>query len=89
MHPKSLVCATAEPGSFYYWAVTRQARNTVPADYKWKMTPVPTDQPLMFSDKFDYPIRPTHVLQLDFALARLNPRLIIHGVNDYHTRRGY
>jgi hypothetical protein len=66
VHPKSLACATAEPGSFYYWAVTRQARNTVPADYKWKMTPVPSDQPLMFADKFDYPIRPTHVLQLDF-----------------------
>ncbi len=66
VHPKSLVCATAEPGSFYHWMVTRQARSTLPADYKWKTTPVPPDQPLMFADKFDYPIRPTHVLQLDF-----------------------
>jgi hypothetical protein len=66
VHPKSLACATAEPDSFYHAMVTRQARNTVPVNYKWKITPVPPDQPLMFEDKFDYPIRPTHALQLDF-----------------------
>lgn len=67
VHPKSLVCASAEPDSAYHWMVTRQARNTVPTDYKWKIAPVAPDQPPMFADKFDYPIRPTHLLQLDFA----------------------
>jgi hypothetical protein len=30
------------------------------------MTPVRAGQPLLFADKFDYPVRPTHHLQLDF-----------------------
>ena len=66
VHPQALVCATAEPDSFYHRLVTRQAKYTIPSDYKWKMTPIAPDQPLMFADKFDYPVRPTHVLQLDF-----------------------
>jgi hypothetical protein len=49
--------------------VTRQFKDSVPANYKWKIAPMPPDQPLMFADKFDYPIRPTHMLQLDFELA--------------------
>lgn len=69
LHPKSLPCATIEPDSFYTWMVTRQFKDSVPPDYKWKITPVPSDQPLMFADKFDYPVRPTHELQLDFELA--------------------
>lgn len=66
-HPKTLVCASAEPDSAYHWMVTRQARDTVPADYQWKITSLPPDRPPMFADKLDYPIRPTHLLQLDFA----------------------
>jgi hypothetical protein len=69
LHPRSLPCATIEPDSFYTWMVTRQFKDSVPADYKWKITPVPPEQPLMFADKFDYPVRPTHTLQLDFQLA--------------------
>jgi hypothetical protein len=69
LHPKSLPCATIEPDSFYTWMVTRQFKDSVPADYRWKITPVPPEQPLMFADKFDYPVRPTHTLQLDFQLA--------------------
>jgi hypothetical protein len=69
LHPKSLPCATIEPDSFYTWMVTRQFKDSVPEDYRWKITPVPPEQPLMFADKFDYPVRPTHTLQLDFQLA--------------------
>lgn len=66
LHPKALPCASGEAGSFYEETVARQARRPVPADYKWKITPIPPNQPLMFADQFDYPIRPTHLLQLDF-----------------------
>jgi hypothetical protein len=66
LHPKSVSCAGVESGSFYEEIVTRQARRGVPANYTWKMTQVPPQQPPMFEDKFDYPIRPTHLLQLDF-----------------------
>ena len=30
---------------------------------------MPTAQSLLFADKFDYPVRPTHTVQLDFVLA--------------------
>jgi hypothetical protein len=66
LHPKTLPCASGESGSFYDEIFARQARRTVPADYKWTITPVPPDQPPMFADKFEYPVRPTHLLQLDF-----------------------
>jgi len=83
VHPKSLVCATAEPGSFYYSMATRQARDTVPAGYKWKITPVQPDQPPLFADKFDYPVRPTHLLQLDFETgANRSKTMILQIVHD-------
>lgn len=83
VHPKLLACATAEPDSFYHWMVTRQARNTVPAGYKWTIKPVPPDQPLMFADKFEYPVRPTHVVQLDFETGpNRGTTMILHIAND-------
>jgi hypothetical protein len=69
LHPKSLPCASTAPEAFYVWMVTRQLKDTIPADYTWKLTPLPPGEPLMFADKFDYPVRPTHTLQLDFNLA--------------------
>jgi hypothetical protein len=66
LHPTSLSCTSGEAGSFYEETVARQARRPVPADYKWKITPIPANEPLMFADQFDYPVRPTHLLQLDF-----------------------
>lgn len=66
LHPKALPCASGEAGSFFDEMVARQARRGVPADYKWKITPLSPAEPLMFADKLDYPIRPTHLLQLDF-----------------------
>lgn len=65
LHPKALVCASAEPESFYVWSVTGQARETVSANHRWILTALPPDAPPMFADKFDYPIRPTHLLQID------------------------
>jgi hypothetical protein len=69
LHPKSLPCAGTEADSFYSWMLARQFKDTVPANYKWKLTPIPSTEPLMFADHFDYPIRPTHTLQLDFSPA--------------------
>lgn len=67
LHPASLPCTRGEAGIFYDEAIARQARRTVPTDYTWKITPLLPEQPLMFADKLDYPVRPTHLLQLDFT----------------------
>lgn len=66
LHPKALACASGDAGAFYAETVARQARRGVPAGFTWKVTPIPADQALMFADQFDYPIRPTHLLQVDF-----------------------
>jgi hypothetical protein len=67
LHPASLPCTRGEAGVFYDEAIARQARRTVSTNYTWKITPLSPDQPLMFADKLDYPVRPTHLLQLDFT----------------------
>ena len=77
LHPKSLPCATTAPDSFYVWMVTRQFKDTIPADYTWKLTAVPPTEALMLSDKFDYPVRPTHTLQLDFNLGPTRSKTMV------------
>jgi hypothetical protein len=66
LHPKSQPCASLEPDSFFRIIVENQSKDTVPAKYRWKLTPVPPDEPLMFAGQVDYPIRPTHTLQLEY-----------------------
>lgn len=67
LHPRTLPCASGDAGAVYAETVARQARRGVPAGFTWRITPVPADQPLMFADQLDYPVRPTHLLQLDFS----------------------
>lgn len=66
LHPDSLRCATAGSDAFLDEQFARQARHAIPGDVTWSLTPAPPGQPL-FADKFDYAVRPTHRLQLDFA----------------------
>ncbi|MGH8722684.1 MAG: hypothetical protein ACREU4_11905, partial [Burkholderiales bacterium] len=64
IHPDGLRCAT-EQDMLLDEQFARQARRTVPTNVSWTLTPAHPGQPL-FADKFDYPVRPTHLLQLDF-----------------------
>ena len=77
LHPASLPCASIEPELFYARMVTRQSRDTIPVDYTWKVDPVPPDEPLMFADKLDYRVRPTHMLQLTFNPAPSSSRTVV------------
>jgi hypothetical protein len=77
LHPKSLPCASTAPDSFYVWMVTRQFKDTIPANYTWTVTPVPLTELLMLSDKFDYPVRPTHTLQLDVNLSATRSKTML------------
>lgn len=78
LHPDSLRCATADKDALLDEQFARQARRPVPANVTWRLTPAPPGQPL-FADKFDYPVRPTHRLQLDFSngplLKDLSPKV--------------
>lgn len=66
LHPRVLPCVDGEASEIFEDIVARQARRPVPPGYRWKLTEVPAGQPLMFADRFDYPVKPTHVLQIDF-----------------------
>jgi ribosomal protein L7/L12 len=64
IHPDSLRCAN-ERDALLDEHFARQAGRTIPLNVSWTLTPAHPGQPL-FADKFDYPVRPTHLLQLDF-----------------------
>lgn len=64
--PSIMRCATADKDTLLDEQFARQSRRSVPVNVSWSLTPAPPGQPL-FADKFDYPVRPTHRLQLDFS----------------------
>ncbi len=66
LHPGSLACGNAEGISFFDDSFFPRTRGPVPADYRWRITRIPPGQPPMFADKFNYPVRPTHLLQIDY-----------------------
>lgn len=67
VHSKSLSCVHADGDSIFSDMFARQMKRRVPADFKWMITAVKQDEPALFSDLFDYPVPPTHRLQLDFT----------------------
>jgi hypothetical protein len=83
VHPASLPCTKIAPDLFYNLMVTRQSRDTIPADYTWKLDPVPPEEPVMRGDQFDYPVRPTHTVQITFNPAPSSSRtLVVQLVHD-------
>jgi len=77
MHPKALVCQHHNGDSMTDEMIKRQTRYAVPADYKWRVTKFPAGEMPFFADKFDYPVRPTHRLQIDFTAARDKNTMIL------------
>lgn len=69
VHPKSLVCPNGRAVSFFDEMFSPRMKPPVPADYGSEFTPVPTNAPPLFADRFDYPVPPTHLLRLDFETA--------------------
>ena len=77
VHPKARGCLSGEPGEYWSEVVARQAKSPVPAEHRWKITPVPAGQAPVFDDHFDYPITPTHILQLDIKDAPFSLRVML------------
>lgn len=65
LHPKSRACINAKTQPYYDWIFSRQLKYRIPANYKSSATPLPQDQALASDGKSDYPLRPTHQLQID------------------------
>ena len=64
VHPQSRACITGDVGEWWRDSVTRQAETPVPADHTWTMMTLSADDARAASDRFDWPLAPTHALQL-------------------------
>ena len=65
VHAKARTCATGAVGEWWTVSVTRQAKDGVPADYRWTLKPIPADEQPAFAEGFEFTVHPTHVLQID------------------------
>ena len=65
VHGNARACATGTVGEWWNVSVARQAKEGVPAQYRWTLTPIPANDQPPFAEGFDYTVRPTHVLQID------------------------
>ena len=67
LHPKSKACINAQTQPYYDWIVSRQLKHVIPAaNYKVTATPVSGKPALRSDGKSEYPLRPSHQLQIDF-----------------------
>jgi hypothetical protein len=63
VHSGSRHCVQ-DPGALQQTAASRRLASMIPADYRWGVVEYPANIPLMFEDKYDYPVRPTHIIEL-------------------------
>jgi hypothetical protein len=75
VHPGTRVCTEGEGGEWWREAVARQARDPVPPQHTAQIAELAGLPP--FGERFDYPVRPTHQLQLDYAPAPHRSRTLL------------
>lgn len=68
LHSRSRACISPETQPYFDWIFSRQLRLVVPAEYKVLVTSIgPTPSTIPTDGQSDFPIRPTHRIQIDFA----------------------
>ena len=77
VHPKAHPCLTGDVGEWWRESVLRQGRPPVPANSPWKITPLSSDDARAASDRFDWPVTPSHVLQLEVTDAPSKSRTLL------------
>jgi hypothetical protein len=75
VHPGTRACTAGEVGEWWREAVTRQAREPVPAQHTARIAELASAPP--FGERFDYPVRATHQLQLDYTPAPNRSRTVL------------
>jgi len=64
IHTDSVKCENPGQTQVLEEQFARQSRFPIPGTVEWRLTAARPGRP-MFADRFDYPVRPTHILQLD------------------------
>ncbi len=78
LHPKSRACINAQTQPYYDWIFSRQLKHVIPAaKYKVTAEPLAGKQLLPSDGKSDYPLRPSHQLQIDFDTGPYSATSII------------
>jgi hypothetical protein len=67
LHPDNLACMNAARADFYTEYLGRELGRTVPAKYELRISSVGPSDALMFEAMDEYPVRPTHRIELDYA----------------------
>jgi hypothetical protein len=65
LHPQAVACADLLRTTMGEAAFAPK-RQPVPSAYRWNIAPMADGSAGWFADNFDYPVRPTHQLQVDF-----------------------
>ncbi|MFQ6078437.1 MAG: hypothetical protein ACE5NJ_04780, partial [Thermodesulfobacteriota bacterium] len=67
VHPECLACITDQNHDYYEDYFSREIEEEIPGNYKISnIKPIGKDEPLLMSEAFSYPVRPTHWVQIDF-----------------------
>jgi hypothetical protein len=77
LHAGSLRCRTAGQTAAIVEGFERQANHPIPEGYRWDLRPIPPDQPMLFSERYEYAVLPTHLLKIDFTSGPHNTTALI------------
>jgi hypothetical protein len=81
IHPKCLACINDENRDFYEDYFSDEIEEPIPDSYKIVgVELIDKDEPLMMSDAFSYPVRPTHWVQIDFEKGRYDSTSILRQI---------
>jgi hypothetical protein len=67
VHSSVAACITDATRPLFEDIFARERRQSIPPSYRASVKPMGPSEPLLFEDLLRYPVRPTHVLTLDFA----------------------
>jgi len=67
LHPKTVACINADTQPFFDWIFSRQFKYVIPANYRAQTRPSTGSSFISSETKFDYPVNPTHILQIDYS----------------------
>lgn len=83
LHPNSLACITAENKSFYDDRTTQLLNeDRVPTDYEVKITPIRGTDELPWKGYFEFPVRPSHQIEIKYSLGEDSGMIVLAVVNE-------
>src|SRR5262245_25454437 len=67
LHPKTISCINPQTQPYFDWIFSRQFKHVIPANFSSKTRPSTGIAFAVPEAKADYPISPTHILQIDYS----------------------